>query len=374
MDNQTPDADAQTPAHSEPVSQREDVHNDVAAAIQQLKGKTEPGPEAPPVDDQPAPIEAKADHPNDPNRYADGTFKPTKTEAAPDKAAPVDPKSASTDTTTKASAPAPTPGDAPPAGWTPDAKAEWSNLSPALKAAVLKRENEIAEGGRQWSEEKRRYQATLAPLVQETQRLGIAPEQGLNALLQAHHMLTRDPASAIAELAQRYGVDLANLASNPPAPQAQSRFDPMVSHLTQTVSALESQLNGFLQNQTLGIVERFAQDKPHYAAVENDIARLIPVIQQAHPGLSPSDVLEKAYEQAIWVNPDVRAQLIADERAKQEQQQAEALKAKAAQAAKAAVSIKGSSNGARTAPKIDPTIADETPYDTVRRTIAELRQ
>lgn len=366
MDNQEVETvEAQTPAGNEPVSQREDVHNDVAAAIKQLKGGDEP---AKTVDDQPEP---KSDHPSDPARYADGKFKPTKAEAAPEKveapakitAPDAGPKPIAQPSTAVVEAPGP---------WAADAKAEWSKLPPAVQAAVMKREAEMNEGGRQWSEEKRRYQATLAPLAQETQKLGLSVDQGLNALLGAHRMLQQNAPAAIAQLAQQYGVDLANLASNPPAPQA-PQFDPMVQQLEQRYSQLEAQLNGFLQNQTLSVVEKFAQDHPHYAAVEGDLVHLVPMVQQSNPGLSPHEVLEKAYERAIWINPEVRAKLIEEQMQQAQAQQAEALKAKQAQAQKAAVSIKASSNGAASVPKMPPA-GDESVYDTVRRTLHQLRQ
>src|SRR5690606_28354560 len=144
------------------------------------------------------------------------------------------------------------------------------------------------------------------------------------------------------------------------------------SQLTQHVSQLESQLSGFLQNQTLGVVEKFASEHPHYAAVEEDIARIIPIVQQSNPGLPAHDVLSKAYEQAIWVNPEVRAQLIAEQAAQAQQKQAETIKVKSAQAQKAAVSIKGASNGASAAKMPPPSGGDV--YDDVRAAIQSLRQ
>lgn len=360
------DAVAQTPANSEPVSQADDVRNDVAEAIKSLKAKSEPVQEDDaPADDHPEP-EAKDERP----RAADGKFIP-KAEAAPKEAAPAEPKLPPVDNTAKPSTEQPsTAVVAAPVSWAADVKAVWPTLPPAVQQAVAKREAEMAAGGRQWSEEKRRYEATLAPLVQETQRLGIDPQQGLNALLEAHRKLNRDPASAIAQLAQQYGVDLATLASNPPAHQPQ-QFDPMVSQLTNHVTRLESQLQGFLQTQTLSVVEQFAQDHPHYAAVEAEIAELIPSVQRANPGLSPSDVLSKAYERAIWLNPEVRSQLIQEQTAPQAK--VASLAEKQQKSAKAAVSIKASSNGA-SAPKAQPVASGGSVYDDVRAAIHQLRQ
>lgn len=369
----------ETPEVLNPV---DDVRNDVAAALAQLRG--EPDKPEPVEAETPPEVEAKPDHPSDPKRYLDGTFKPVKTEAAP--AAPVDPKSTPVDNTAKASIPASTPMDAPPAGWGADGKQAWTalksalpTLSPdvqasvsAIHAAAVKREQDFDAGARQWSEQKRRYEQTLSPLIQETQRLGIAPEEGLKALLGAHRMLTNPETApqAIAQLAQQAGVDLAALASNPPAIQT-PRTDPAVPHLQQTISTLESRLNGFLQNQTLGVIEKFASANPHYAAVESDVARLIPLVQQAEPGLSPAEVLQKAYDQAVWVNPEVRSKLIAEQHAKAESERIAAVQTKQAKSQKAAVSIRGSSNGAAPPPKV---VNGGDVYDDVRAAIHSLRQ
>lgn len=360
------DVVAQTPATSEPVSQADDVRNDVAEAIKSLKAKSEPIKEDDaPADDHPEP-EAKDERP----RAADGKFIP-KAEAAPKEAAPADTKLPPVDNTAKPSTEQPsTAVVAAPVSWAADAKADWTKASPAIQAAVLKREAEVSSGFKQKSEEVRRYEGMIAPVAQEAARLGMQPDQAINALMSAHHALQRNAPAAIAQLAAQYGVDLATLASNPPATQTQ-QFDPMVSQLTNHVTRLESQLQGFLQNQTLSVVEQFAQDHPHYAAVENEIAEIIPMVQQANPGLSPSDVLSKAYERAIWLNPDVRSQLIQEHTAPQAK--VASLAEKQQKSAKAAVSIKASSNGA-SAPKVQPVASGGSVYDDVRAAIHQLRQ
>lgn len=365
---ETVDSGAQTP---EPLGYADDVRNDVAEVYKSLKAKAaedEKEPDDAPADEHPEPVADERP------RGADGKFvakdKTEIQEAAPEKVEAAPAVILPTDDKTKPSVEQPsTAAVVAPVSWAADAKALWASLPPAIQQAVSKRETEMANGGRQWSEEKRRFETTLAPLAQETARLGMSVEQGLNALLSAHHRLNRDPAGAIAQLAQQYGVDLATLASNPPAEQ--SRFDPMVSQLTQHVSSLESQLQGFLQNQTMGVVDKFAAENPHYAAVEEQIASLIPLIQQREPGLSPSEVLTKAYDQAIWLNPDVRQKLIDEQAQTAQQQQQQALQAKAQKAAKAAVSVKGSSNGVAPAPKAPPSGGDV--YDDVRNAIHQLR-
>lgn len=366
------DVVAPAPASVEPVSQAEDVRNDVAAALTSLKAKAaEAAPvevEAP-ADDHPEPLD-KGDHPSDPKRYADGTFKPVKQEAAPEKAAAPDPKLPPVDNTAKPSTEQPsTAVGAAPVSWAAEAKASWASLPPAIQNAVLKREAEVSSGFRQKSDEVRRYEQVIAPVAQEAARLGMQPDQAINALMSAHHMLQQDAPAAIARLAQQYGVDLATLASNPPAIQAQPRHDPMVSQLYQTVTTLQSRLDD-ISNTEMKKHYESVSSKPHFEQVRQDMAR---IVQTLPPHLTAAEMFEQAYEQAVWVNPEVRAQLIAEQTAQTQQKQAETLQVKAKQAAKAAVSIRGASNGAN-APKMPPLNSGGDVYDDVRAAIHALRQ
>lgn len=367
---------------TKPLNEADDARDDVRAAIAQLKGDTQ---EAAPVEDHPEPevIEpepvaepvqaepvAKDDHPTDPARFADGTFKPTKAEAAPKVAAPAKEITPSTDIQTKASAPAPTPTSAPPAGWTAAEKAEWQKLPPAVQAAVSRRETEIANGGKQWSDEKRHYQAILAPIEQASRARGLDVNQGAQLLAAAQNALDANPIEGIRRIMATYGVTPEHLLSEPPASQPQVR-DPVIPQISQKISTLENQLYEFQMSQTNGLLEAFASSHPHFAAVENEIASLIPVIQNSEPGLPKQQVLQKAYDQAVWLNPTVRAQLIAEQTASAEQARVATLQTKQTQARKAAVSVKGSSNGVSPPPVMGNNGGDV--YDDVRAAIAQLR-
>lgn len=365
---------------AEVLNPGDDVRNDVAAAIAQLKGDepevTEPIEPAEEIKAEPAAevVEAKVDHPTDKNRYADGTFKTTKTEAAPAKAAPVETKSPPT-VTAKASTEQPsTAASVPPVSWAAEAKANWASLSPAIQTAVLKREAEVSSGFKQKTEEVRQYEALVSPFAKEAQRLGMPLPVALQQLHAAHMRMQHDPWGLIQDIARRANLDLPALAQNPPAPQPQ-RVEPAVPpQFVDKVSSLESRLNDFLTNQTVGVIDSFAKSPghEHYEAVESDLLRIIPMIQQAEPGLPHQEVLQKAYDQAIWLNPDVREKMLAEQRAQADTQRTQAITTKAASAKKAAVSIKGSSNGAMPPPKQANGTGDI--YDDVRAAINQLRQ
>lgn len=344
----------------EPVSQRDDVNNDVAAAIESLKGESEPLASEP-TEEQSADTRA---------RGADGKF--TSKEAAPEKAAATDPKSPPPGDTTKASTEQPsTAAGAPPVSWAADAKAGWASLPPAIQTAVLKREAEVSAGFRQKSEDVRRYEQTLTPIAQESQRRGISTEEGIQRLISGNQFLEQQPAQAILWLAQKNGIDLAELASNPPAAPQQVRTDPVFAQVTQTVQSLQNRLNEITIGQNTSMVEAFAASQPHYADVEESLPALIKEVQATQPHLTPGETLQAAYDRAIWLNPDVRAKIIAEQTATARQSAVTPLVDKSRQAQRAAVSVKGSS-AASTPPARRPQ-GDGSVHDDVRDAIAQLK-
>ncbi len=294
---------------------------------------------------------SKTDHPTDPKRYADGSFKPTK--AAPDKAAAAT-NEPSKDTPTPASAAAPT-ATAPPSGWTAAEKAEWSKLSPVAQAAVSRRETEIANGGKQWSEEKRRYEGILAPVAQAARSRNMSTEQGLQTLLAAQAALDTNPVDAIKHIARSYGVDLATLAGTQAAngsPEAtqqpnaapQPYRDPRVDRIWQAYESQEREKS----QQTVDLVTEFATSPghEHFDAVETELMAMIPAIKGQNPGWGHEKVLQEAYDRATYANPTTRAALNAAAEAAAEAKRIEAAKARANGARRAGSSVTGAPSGA----------------------------
>lgn len=368
----------ETPAEApaEPVNPRDEVNDAVRAAVASLKGEADPPAADIEVEvEGDAPAEApapKGDHPTDPARYADGTFKPIKQDAAPAKvAAAPDPNSPPVDNTVKASAPQPsTAAGAPPTSWAAEAKQAWASLPPAIQAAVLKRESEMSAGFAQKSEAIRQYETTLAPIAQAAQRRGISTDEALKSFLAAQDALDRDPRGAIAWLAQSYGVDLAELGANPPAAQPPARPDPVVAQLTQQVSSLQERLSFFDQQHAASVVKAF-ESQPYFADVMDDLPAIMKEVKASNPSLQGEEWMKAAYDRAIWLNPSVREKIWAAQQAEQAQVRTQQVQQKAEQAKRAAVSVKGSSGETR-APARRPS-GDGSVFDDVSAAIAQLR-
>lgn len=304
----------------------------------------------------------KPDHPTDPKRYADGSFKPTKAAAAVD--APATTNDPSKDIQTQASAATAQPAVvAPPAGWTAAEKAEWSKLSPVAQAAVSRREAEIANGGKQWSEEKRRYEAMIAPVAESARARGMDAATGIQVLARAQAALDTDPVNAIRHIAKSYGVDLATLAGTQAAdgsreaPQqpdisalVRQAVQPLLAPIQQRYAAEEQAR----QQSTVDLVTTFATSPghEHFEAVSGHIMALLPIIQQASPGISHEKALQDAYDQATYANPTTRAAIKAAQDADAEAKRVDAAKLRTTAARRAGSSVTGSPNGAAmTGPK-----------------------
>ena len=364
------------------VEHRDDVNNDVAAAIASLKGEDDEGSnrsgntDSDVNDDGTVAPDAVSDaRPRD----AGGKFVAkseaetnTKNEGAPEKVAAPEPKLPPAESVAKASEQPSTAALAPPVSWAADAKTAWASLSPAVQNAVLKREQEASNGIRQYSEQVKLYERAISPIAQEAQRRGLSTEEGIQRLLDGQRFFEAQPAQAILWLSKQHGIDLAELASNPPAIQQQARPDPAFAQVNQTVQSLQERLQQIEFGNNLTVAQQFAASKPYYVDVEEQLPDFIREVQRIDPSLQGLALLEKAYERAVWLNPDVRAKVQAAERAEAEKARLADVQAKAQQASKAAVSVKGSSAPAAPA-KRAPAAEGDTVYDAVRASIHQLR-
>jgi hypothetical protein len=308
----------------------------------------EPAPET--IEDAPAETDGRA-------RGPDGKFAKTETKAAPEKVAAAQ-ELPSTDAAKASTEAAQTATNVPPAGWTAAEKAEWSKLSPVAQAAVSRREAEIANGGRQWSEEKRRYEAVLSPVAEAARRNGMNTEQGLQALLNAQSFLERDPTAAIKWLAQSHGVNLATLAGQSDEVSSATQSPDIEAIVRQAVQRSVAPIVAPIQQRwqqeeqrqtemTTQMVVDFAAAKDHelFGSVEQDIMDLIPPLKERNPNWSPQQILQEAYDRAVFANPATRQTLLATrEQAAEEKRRTEAAQ-RATKARGAAVSVTGSPQG-----------------------------
>lgn len=240
--------------------------------------------------------------------------------------------------------PAPQPKRAP-SSWKPEAQAAFNELPPHVQDEVLRRESDYhkgIEGYKTHAQAAQAYEKAVAPYMQTIQQLGVDPATAVGKLLEADHTLRyADPATKaqfFSQLAQQYGIDLAQVA-NPP------QVDPHVSQLQQQLWQQRQELERWKAEQqsqqqsvVLSEIEKFAADPAHthFDQVKEDMALLL------QSGKAQS--LKDAYDTAVWMRGDIRQSLIEQQRAEAQRlatEQAQAARAKAASA-----SVKGSSPAA----------------------------
>lgn len=201
----------------------------------------------------------------------------------------------------------------PPTSWSADAKAAWSTLPPAIQAAAVKREAEINEGARQWSEQRRNYEQAFQPIQQLSQQYQMPPADVVSRLVAVEQRLgdARQAPQVIAELASAYGVDLTALVNGSPQPQTSpaAQFDP--DKLFQTLDQrLEQRMTEREERQRQETalqqtIDGFgsAPGHEHFATVKVYMGHLL--------GSGLASDMQDAYDQAVYANPETRAKLMA---------------------------------------------------------------
>lgn len=243
-------------------------------------------------------------------------------------------------TSTKAPAAPSTAPAGPPPGWSPEAKAAYATASPAIQAAVIKREQEVSAGFAQYAQAKQALEQVIAPRRQHYASEGISDVQAIDNIWQWFEALKRSPADAFPKLAQMFGYDTSTVAPGADAnPQPQT--DPgRVAQLEAEVRRLGGT---FEEQQTAARraeLAKFSADKPHFEKVRVTMGRLM------QAGVATN--LDDAYQKATQLDPAVTAEIAAAAEAEADRAAAEAaLRRRPASQRQAAVSPRGgASNGA----------------------------
>lgn len=217
-------------------------------------------------------------------------------------------------------------------------EAEAIAANPVAMQAFMRRNEEMRRGLEQFQHKAQfgsQMEQAVSPYMATIQSLGTTPDVAVQRLLAADHSLRygtpQQKAAMVQKIAHDYGVDLGQVSNMEQAPQYVP--DPQVSQLQSQLQQMQSwiqqqnQQREWQERQALDSeIAKFQQDPKHthFEAVRSDMAALL------QAGIAQN--LEDAYERAIYANPAVRAQVLAEQQAKAD----EARKAEAAQKAQAA--------------------------------------
>ena len=258
-----------------------------------------------------------------------------------------------------------------------EVKAEWDKTPPAIQAAFVKREADMAKGVEELKSRYSLIDQAIAPHNDALRQMNATPGEAVNRMFLWFKALAGSPQQAFPELAKSMGIDWTRLIT--PQGQAQEAaqgtgsgtppeipepvkayvgtLENQVKQLTQYVQqignrfgSVEQNLNTQNEARTKENLNIWSTGKTYFEDVRQDMARLI---ETGIVPLKDGQVdLDTAYERAIYLNPEVRAKVLAEQQqANQQVQQTAAAATTAAQqtqvnkARKASVSLPSSSPG-----------------------------
>lgn len=257
-----------------------------------------------------------------------------------------------------------------PQTWDATYKDHWTKVPAEVQKFIAEREQKTSQTlNRQ--QQALRYYEPIGGVLSTMNQLGVKPgteAQMIQNWMQADRFLSENPPEALKWLAQQFNVDLNQLAGVPKQEAQQNPIDdlfkdPRFDVVKQELDATRAELRALKQQQQQVVgnltareqyevaqqkqsieseLAKFSSDKPYYGQVERRMAVEVTLLKQEEPGLSMRELLDKAYDRAIYATPNIRQQVLA------EQQKTAAEKAQKEAAAKAAQAKKISSMNVRT--------------------------
>ena len=237
-------------------------------------------------------------------------------------------------------------GSDSPDTWKPETRAQWGTLPQPVRDEILKRENDMKAGFEQIAKIKdsagfgETVNKLLDPYRSEFEAIGVHPLQQVETMLQVHKMLKGGtPQGKIAvfrEFAKDYGIDITTLAG---APQGEGQESSTVARLQSEVDSLK---NTHVQRETAERNQRVAETNQRIQAFREDPANrhydaLVGTMTNLIRAGQAKD-LRDAYDQAVWLDPTVREEVLKEkagaETAAREEASRKAATERAAQAAR----------------------------------------
>lgn len=298
--------------------------------------------------------------------------------------------------------------DAPPKAFSKEAQAEWATTPPNVRAAVLKRETDVARGVHELKQRYSDIDQALSPRMEMIRAHGHTPAQAVHQLFSWFEALSGDvqrvrsgqPPVAFNALLNSFGMTPAifgALQQQAPTQEAQPEEQGAVPPaIQQYIGALEQKLGEFQrgvdekfgglyqnfqqanQQKTQEVLDHWSKDKPHFEEVRSLMAYLIGSGAVAPLSNGAAD-LDTAYDMALYANPQVRAQMLdgqrkaaADERKRKVEAERKAQQEQADKSRRAGGSL---STGAPGMP-VDPTkkpLARRSVRDSIKDAISEVQ-
>lgn len=229
--------------------------------------------------------------------------------------AAADPAAAAADPALAAPA---TPADIPaPHTWTNEAKAKWNDVPPEVRKYIAEREDQVHRAITKHDEDRnfgRSMAAVFQPYQDTLREINVPPDRAVSGLLNVDNVLRKgspeQKLEMVHEILRSYQIPLEAVTNHQPLP-----LDPRYGALQQHVQALEQRIaQGSQQQQEVvetraaqAEIEAFKANAPHLEAVRPMMAQLLT------GGVASG--LQDAYDQAVWLHPEIRKLMLAQQTA-----------------------------------------------------------
>jgi len=238
----------------------------------------------------------------------------------------------------------------PPASWSKSSRAEWDTLPESIQKTILKREEDTARGVEElrkkqqdeissWKTRHSDVEEAIRPYEDAIQQSGRTKGQVVKDLLDWNMALVGPhKLQAFQALARSFGVDMSQLSgvaaahsaldasqtdSPPPvqAPVVDRSWEPAIRSVAQRLEQFEQATAAQRQAAAEQVVHNWAKDKTHFERVRVLMAQLVD--NDAKMGgvrfLRNGQIdMDAAYEAAVWADPEVRADLLKEQREEHE--------------------------------------------------------
>lgn len=232
------------------------------------------------------------------------------------------------------------PHDSYPNTWPKELSADWAKLPENARQQIHKREQDFHNGIRQYKDAAGFGQAIaneMLPYQEMMRTANVTPQAVVRSIMSSLKEMStgtaESKASTFLKLADEYGIDLSTVMSL--RQRAPSQAAPDLSPVLQRIEKVESRITQADQEREEAqrqhddaLVQKFLNDP------KNEHARTVASQMSTLLTSGQAKDLDDAYQQAIWLHPEVRAQLLAKQEA--ERRKKEAQEATAARKASAA--------------------------------------
>ena len=240
----------------------------------------------------------------------------------------------------------------PPQSWKKEKHGLWDTAAPELREYAFQREEEMRNGVLPLQEKARfadSMQAAVEPYLPTIRGLGVDAPTAVRALLEADRMLRssapQEKLAYLRHLAHNYGIDLSGSSETPENnPQVDARYNDLANQVNEIRGQWQAEKDAAAAAETRALqaeISKFSSTHEHFEMLMPEMIRLI-------DGGS-ADSLAQAYKKAMRLDDGL---FESSQKSLQDAADKRVAADRAAKSARAAaVSVRGSTPGAKQATK-----------------------